>query len=374
MTSDRRPELYAAALIPYTAAAGALVLRNVARRQTRVTMVWEDYLSIVAFTIGTGFTFISLFKTRWGFGLPMKDIDLPPEQIVHHYFVDLWADMWMYTFSVGLSKFVILGFYWRMFSLSMIRWPIRILFVLSGCWIVARVTLICMQCTPIRKFWDADIPGTCPLTPMMSLFAAGIPHFIIELGILICPMFEIWKLHLPWRRKLAVAVMFTAGIAVCISALMTIVHTLALDKKMDKDLTWDGLEDQVWAVCDVNLASLATSLPLLRPVFRSFGGFFTTVRGTTAPGPSQNYKGTGSAPTYGSAPLKRSNASHPDSDSEVGFADEGGLMAGCDIAGSSKAFVMHDITPRDSDMGEEKKGIYVRSETKIVHHDADVKI
>ena len=47
--SDRRPELYAAALIPYTAAAVALVLRNVARRKTRVTMVWEDYLAIVAF-------------------------------------------------------------------------------------------------------------------------------------------------------------------------------------------------------------------------------------------------------------------------------------------------------------------------------------
>lgn len=47
--SDRRPELYAAALIPYTAAAVALVLRNVARRKTRITMVWEDYLAIVAF-------------------------------------------------------------------------------------------------------------------------------------------------------------------------------------------------------------------------------------------------------------------------------------------------------------------------------------
>lgn len=120
---------------------------------------------------------------------------------------------------------------------------------------------------------------------------------------------------------------------------------------------------------------VVASLPLLRPVFRAFGGFFATVRGTTAPGPSQNYKGTGSAPTYGSAPIKRSNGSHPDSDSEVGFADEGGLIAGCDIASSSKAFAMHDITPCDSDLGKEKKnGIYVRSETKIVHHDVSDKI
>jgi hypothetical protein len=47
--SDRGAELFAAALIPYTAAAIALVLRNVARRKTRVVMFWEDYLAIVAF-------------------------------------------------------------------------------------------------------------------------------------------------------------------------------------------------------------------------------------------------------------------------------------------------------------------------------------
>jgi hypothetical protein len=62
------------------------------------------------------------------------------EQIVHHYFLDLWADMWMYTFSVGLSKFVILGFYWRMFSTSFIRQPIRILFACSVIWIIVRVS------------------------------------------------------------------------------------------------------------------------------------------------------------------------------------------------------------------------------------------
>ena len=100
------------------------------------------------------------------------------------------------------------------------------------------------------------------MTPMLSLFGTGIPHFVIELAILICPLFEIRKLHLPLRRRLAIATMFSAGIAVCVSALMTIVHTLALEKKMAKDLTWDGLEDQIWAVCDVNLASLASEFGL----------------------------------------------------------------------------------------------------------------
>lgn len=112
---------------------------------------------------------------------------------------------------------------------------------------------------------------------------------------------------------------------------------------------------------------LPASLPLLRPVFRSFGGFFSTVKATTVP--SQNFKGTGSAPTYGSTPVKRS--SNPDSDSELGFADDGGLIAGNELAGSSKTFVMHDMTPRDSDVDpEERQGIHVRNETRIVYHDA----
>jgi hypothetical protein len=32
-------------------------------------------------------------EMRWGFGLPVKEIKMPYEQIKHHYFLDLWADM-----------------------------------------------------------------------------------------------------------------------------------------------------------------------------------------------------------------------------------------------------------------------------------------
>lgn len=46
---NRQPELYCAALIPYTAAAVALVLRILARFKTNVGLKWEDYLSMTAF-------------------------------------------------------------------------------------------------------------------------------------------------------------------------------------------------------------------------------------------------------------------------------------------------------------------------------------
>jgi hypothetical protein len=78
-------------------------------------------------------------EMRWGLGKHMTDLDMPRDQIQRHYFLELWIDMWLYTFSVGLSKFVILGLYWRLFSKSLIRQPIRMLFALSALWIVGRV-------------------------------------------------------------------------------------------------------------------------------------------------------------------------------------------------------------------------------------------
>jgi hypothetical protein len=77
MGHNRQPELYAAALIPYTAATIALGLRLLARNMTRHLLAWEDYLAIVAFVrehtsfyyalltikiTGSGFTFLSLYS------------------------------------------------------------------------------------------------------------------------------------------------------------------------------------------------------------------------------------------------------------------------------------------------------------------------
>ncbi|KAF2820061.1 hypothetical protein CC86DRAFT_124771 [Ophiobolus disseminans] len=359
MPASRQPELYAAALVPYAAASIALVLRMVARRTTKMAFVWEDYLAVVAHMVGSGFTILSICKMRWGLGQHLADIDMDIDQLKRHYFFELWIDMWFYTFSVGLSKFVILGLYWRLFSRSIIRQPIRILFVGSALWLVGRVALILLQCQPIQSFWDKSVQGTCPLTPMMSLFALSIPHIVLEIAILLCPLIEIWRLHLSTAKKIAVAAMFASGILVCASAIGTIVHTVILDRKdenLDPDLTWDGLDDQIWAVCDVNLASFATSLPLLRPVFRSFGGIFSGLKSTATPDAHRT-------PTYGSALTRRVRMRRHDVDSEsvIEFADEGGHMARI----SGRAIELNDVTPNESEI-DVQGGVVLGGEVGIV--------
>ncbi|KAH3986857.1 hypothetical protein HBI56_010590 [Parastagonospora nodorum] len=357
MTGNRQPELYAAALITYTAAATALVLRMVARRTMRMRMVWEDYLAIVAFLVGSGFTFISLYKMRWGLGKHIYELD-PNMDVEHHYFLELWFDMWFYTFSVGLSKFVILGFYWRLFSRSFIRLPIRILFGCSTAWIVARVFLTCLQCIPIHTFWDRGTlrSRSCFLTPMATLCAAAIPHLIIEVAILVCPLVEIWRLHLTTAKKMAVGAMFASGFLVCCSAMGTIIHTVSLNQHTaEADVTWDGLDDQIWAVCDVNLASLSTSLPLLRPVFHKFGGIFSGLG--TSSGQRSN-GGTNPSPTrtFGSGPSSgRPRLEGEDDDSMIEFAHEG----------NCKAYALHDMSASHNSDIETGDCIHVQTEMTV---------
>ena len=49
MSRNRQPELYAAAIITYTAATVALIGRLIARRKTVRVLTWDDYLAIFAF-------------------------------------------------------------------------------------------------------------------------------------------------------------------------------------------------------------------------------------------------------------------------------------------------------------------------------------
>jgi hypothetical protein len=47
---------------------------------------------------------------------------------------------------------------------------------------------------------------------MTSLFAASIPHFMLEVAILLCPLIEIYRLHISTVRKIGVAAMFASGL------------------------------------------------------------------------------------------------------------------------------------------------------------------
>lgn len=102
----------------------------------------------------------------------------------------------------------------------------------------------------------------------------------------------------------------------------------------------------------------SASLPLLRPVFHSFGGIFSGLKSTASP--NESYMNVRSTHTFGSAPTgKRSRATRADldTDSVLEFADEG---AG---SSSSKSYALRTMVSDNSEEG--RAGIYVTNEMKV---------
>lgn len=65
-------------------------------------------------------------------------------------------------------------------------------------------------CTPIRKYWDASINGSCLYQP--GVFLADTAMAIVtDFTIMIIPILLVWKLRMPLRRKIRIVAMLGAG-------------------------------------------------------------------------------------------------------------------------------------------------------------------
>ena len=67
------------------------------------------------------------------------------------------------------------------------------------------------QCTPRRKIWSPWLPGRC-INSGATLVISAISNTITDFATLLLPMYTIWSLQLPFKRKLAISALFAIGL------------------------------------------------------------------------------------------------------------------------------------------------------------------
>lgn len=68
-----------------------------------------------------------------------------------------------------------------------------------------------VNCVPIAKFWDRELPGTCLSFEAVWFFNAGM-NIVQDLVLLILPMPLLSQLQLPKLQKSALIGVFAVGI------------------------------------------------------------------------------------------------------------------------------------------------------------------
>lgn len=134
-----------------------------------------------------------------------------------------WITELLYAGSIAASKLAILSFYWRIFRYTSIRMPILVLIAAVSIWITIRTFMVIFLCVPVQAYWNKTIAhARCLVNAARFSFCTILIHCLMDSIILVLPVIEVTKMHLPWSKKLAVVGLFTSGIMYASSLLATV--------------------------------------------------------------------------------------------------------------------------------------------------------
>ena len=94
---------------------------------------------------------------------------------------------------------------------GLVFWMIQGLIALNTCFYLANDLSILFQCNPIPKVWDSSIDGTCVNTSL-NFITTGVINVISDALIFALPLWAIWHLQMPIKKKLSVSAIFATGI------------------------------------------------------------------------------------------------------------------------------------------------------------------
>ncbi|ESU09851.1 hypothetical protein FGSG_03377 [Fusarium graminearum PH-1] len=185
------------------------------RRITRIRLWWDDYFAILCYATAVAWAVMLPIWMRHGFGLHSEDVQgMTVEEANYTTKKYLFIIEHLYAFTLFFAKISILSFYWRMFRVANIQFAISILLTCSILWIIVRIQ----------------------------------------------------KLQLPILQKIAIIFLFLFGILVCVAGLAIVTVSTHFNNK-SQDMTYQLAPVIIWASVEVNLVTISTCLPIIRPAF-----------------------------------------------------------------------------------------------------------
>lgn len=92
-------------------------------------------------------------------------------------------------------------------------WICHVLIAINLCFYISGLCIGIFGCVPREYTWNKDLPGGghCVNSRANDLASSCI-NLILDIAILLLPQRAVWKLNMPFRRKIGVAFLFGVGI------------------------------------------------------------------------------------------------------------------------------------------------------------------
>ncbi|KAL8849902.1 MAG: hypothetical protein Q9221_005168 [Calogaya cf. arnoldii] len=242
----------------------AVSLRFLARRITRVSLWWDDWLLLVAAIIVI-LNFVFLYECiQSGAGTHIQP-DWPPERL-ENFLIYIYANEIIYASIVTSIKSSVLCLYLRIFGINKnFALVVKCFIVVVVAWGIAVLLSTIFQCNPVRGAWDISVPRDQCINLRIWLIATNVPNIVIDFSIICLPIPLIWKLKLSIERKIGLTGVFLLGTFASIISIVR-VHTNA--SLQVEDPTWNYVMVMIWSTVEGNVGVVCACCPVLAPLVR----------------------------------------------------------------------------------------------------------
>ncbi|KAF2490215.1 hypothetical protein BU16DRAFT_470007, partial [Lophium mytilinum] len=162
-------------------------------------------------------------------------------------------------------KFSILHLYIVTFPTRTVRRLCYSLMVASTLYYLLVIFKALILCNATQLAWNNR--SHCSKHLMPIYIAVGTINVVIDVIVVALPMPILWKLQLPWSRKIGLFAMFSLGGGICVISTFRIVCIARIDLQ---DFTHGAADLGVWSFLEPALGVVNACLPVLRPIFPRF--------------------------------------------------------------------------------------------------------
>ncbi|KAJ4393158.1 hypothetical protein N0V93_002365 [Gnomoniopsis smithogilvyi] len=218
---------------------------------------WDDYIVVLALIIMVIDGSVVLSTIPFGLGRHVATID--PSLLVS-YLRNFWLSIVLYNLTLAMVKLTFLFQYYRVLAVHQMKRVIWVGGTIIMLWAISQLLVVIFNCTPVQKFWETDLDGTCiPNLPFWYINAAG--NIVTDLAIFIMPLPVLNRLQLRKKQKYFLLGIFSLGFFTCAISLIRLAYL-----KQGPDFTFDNVPTSCWSIGELGCAITCACLPTLRPL------------------------------------------------------------------------------------------------------------
>ena len=118
----------------------------------------------------------------------------------------------LFIWGITLAKVSILTLYASVFTTRKFRLAKDIVLMFCLVWCIAMSAVSVVQCVPLKEAWNPYrlLEGKCILFGLFTLFEE-LTNVVLNIIVLLMPIFVIRKLQLPTRQKWILSLIFLLG-------------------------------------------------------------------------------------------------------------------------------------------------------------------